>query len=217
MRLTAITLTIAALLITIAPGTAAAQTGAKTNRGKLMNPAQLNETAPETFQAKFDTSKGEFVIEVTRALAPKGADRFYNLVKNGYYNDCRFFRVVEKFMVQFGINGDPQVNQVWRAARIQDDPNKQSNTRGYVTFAMAGPNTRTTQLFINFGNNSFLDNQGFSPFGKVTQGMDIVDSIYNGYGEKPNQTNIQMQGNEYLGKEFPNLDFIKTATIVEGK
>jgi peptidyl-prolyl cis-trans isomerase A (cyclophilin A) len=201
----------------IAPGTAAAQTGAKTNRGKLMNPAQLNETAPDTFQAKFDTSKGEFVIEVTRALAPNGADRFYNLVKNGYYNDCRFFRVVENFMVQFGINGDPQVNQVWRAARIQDDPNKQSNTRGYITFAMAGPNTRTTQLFINFGNNSFLDNQGFSPFGKVTQGMDIVDSIYNGYGEKPNQMNIQSQGNEYLGKEFPDLDFIKTATIVEGK
>ena len=181
-----------------------------------MNPAQLNETAPETFQAKFDTSKGEFVVEVTRAWAPNGADRFYNLVKNGYYNDCRFFRVVENFMVQFGINGDPQVNQVWRAARIQDDPGKQSNTRGRITFAMAGPNTRTTQLFINFGNNSFLDNQGFSPFGQVTQGMEIVDSIYNGYGEKPNQMNIQTQGNEYLKKGFPDLDFIKTATIVEG-
>lgn len=216
MRLTAITLTIAALFFMAAPGTAAAQTAASANRGKLMNPEQFNEKAPDKFQAKFETSKGDFVIEVTRAWAPRGADRFYNLVKNGFYNDCRFFRVVENFMVQFGINGDPKVSQVWRAARIKDDTLMESNKKGYVTFAMAGPDTRTTQLFINFKNNAFLDNQGFPPFGKVISGMDVVNSIYSGYGETPNQQNIQMQGNAYLQKEFPKLDFIKTAAIVAG-
>jgi peptidyl-prolyl cis-trans isomerase A (cyclophilin A) len=184
-----------------------------------MNPAQLNETAPEKFQAKFDTSKGEIIIEVTRAWAPNGADRFYNLVKNGYYDNCRFFRVVENFMVQFGINGDPKLNTVWRMARIQDDKVKQSNDRGFVTYAMAGPNTRTTQLFINFRNNAGLDSQGFSPFGKVKKGMDVVDSIYNKYGEKPDQGRIQMEGNAYLEKNFPSLDYIKSAAILpaEGK
>jgi peptidyl-prolyl cis-trans isomerase A (cyclophilin A) len=179
-----------------------------------MNPAELNEIAPEQFHTKFETSKGSFEIEVTRSWAPNGADRFYNLVKNGYYNECRFFRVVPKFMVQFGINCDPKLNSVWRAARLQDDPVTQSNTRGMITFATAGPNSRTTQLFINFGDNGFLDGQGFAPFGKVTEGMNVVDSIYSGYGEKPNQGNIQMQGNGYLGKEFPNLDYIKSAAIV---
>jgi peptidyl-prolyl cis-trans isomerase A (cyclophilin A) len=174
----------------------------------------MNELAPDKFQVKFDTSKGEFTVEVTRAWAPNGADRFYNLVKNGFYDNCRFFRVVENFMVQFGINGNPKLSSVWRAAPIKDDPAKQSNGRGYITFAMAGPNTRTTQLFINFKDNSFLDNQGFSSFGKVIKGMNVVDSIYNKYGEKPNQQNIQMQGNAYLEKDFPNLDFIKTTTIV---
>jgi peptidyl-prolyl cis-trans isomerase A (cyclophilin A) len=179
-----------------------------------MNPTEMNELAPDKFQVKFDTSKGEFTVEVTRAWAPNGADRFYNLVKNGFYDNCRFFRVVENFMVQFGINGNPKLSSVWRAAPIKDDPAKQSNGRGYITFAMAGPNTRTTQLFINFKDNSFLDNQGFSSFGKVIKGMNVVDSIYNKYGEKPNQQNIQMQGNAYLEKDFPNLDFIKTTTIV---
>jgi peptidyl-prolyl cis-trans isomerase A (cyclophilin A) len=209
MRLTVTALVLAALLLTVAPATLTAQ-------NKLMNPALLNETAPEKFQAKFDTSKGEFIIEVTRAWAPKGADRFYNLVKNGFYTDCRFFRVIDNFMVQFGINGDPKVSQVWRPAQIQDDPVKQSNSRGYITYAMAGPNTRTTQLFINFKNNAGLDSQGFSPFGKVIKGMDIVDSLNKEYGGTPSdhQTQIQMQGNAYLNKEYPKLDFIKTATIV---
>ncbi|HSW37863.1 MAG TPA: peptidylprolyl isomerase [Acidobacteriota bacterium] len=180
-----------------------------------MNPAQMTETAPDKFQVKFDTSRGEFIVEVTRAWAPNGADRFYNLVKNGYYNDCRFFRVLKNFMVQFGINGDPKINSATSRARIKDDPRKQSNTRGLITYAMAGPDTRTTQLFINFGDNSFLDNQGFSPFGRVIKGMDVVDAINSEYGETPNQQMIQTQGNAYLQKEFPKLDYIKTAVIVE--
>jgi len=181
---------------------------------QFMNPAQMNETAPEQFQVKFDTTKGEFIVDVTRAWSPNGADRFYNLVKNGYYDHCRLFRVVDTFIVQFGINGDPGISKMWRSANIPDDSASQSNARGSVTFATAGKNTRTTQLFINFGNNAFLDSQGFTPFGKVTQGMDIVDSIENKYGEQPNQGLIQSQGNAYLEKSFPDLDFIKSATIV---
>lgn len=217
MRLTALALTLAVLLLTIAPGTAAAQAGAKTNRGKLMNPALMKETAPETFQARFTTSKGDFVIEVTRAWSPNGADRFYNLVKNGYFDNCRFFRVVRGFMVQFGLSGEPGVNRVWNSATIKDDPVKQSNKKGYVTYAMSSaPNSRSNQVFINFTDNAFLDRQGFAPFGKVVEGMDIVDSINNEYGEKPDQGQIQTMGNSYLQKEFPKLDFIKSATIVAG-
>jgi peptidyl-prolyl cis-trans isomerase A (cyclophilin A) len=203
-------MTIASMFFLVAAGSVAAQS----NTEKLMNAAQLNEKAPDKFQAKFDTSKGEFIVEVTRSWAPNGADRFYNLVKNGFYDNCRFFRVVENFMVQFGINGDPKVSAVWRAAQFKDDPANQSNKRGYITFATAGPNTRTTQLFINFKDNSFLDSQGFTPFGKVTKGMNVVDSINKEYGEKPNQGNIQMQGNAYLEKEFAKLDYIKSASIV---
>jgi peptidyl-prolyl cis-trans isomerase A (cyclophilin A) len=215
MRLTAIALlTVTLMFFAVASQPAMGQESAKPNMEKLMNPAELKETAPDKFQVKFDTSKGEFIVEVTRAWAPNGADRFYNLVKNGYYDNCRFFRVVQDFMVQFGINGNPKLNTVWRAARIQDDPGKQSNARGYITFAHAGANTRTTQLFISFKNNSFLDNQGFPPFGKVTKGMDVVDSINNEYGEKPDQGRVQMEGNAYLEKAFPKLDFIKSAVIV---
>jgi peptidyl-prolyl cis-trans isomerase A (cyclophilin A) len=208
-------LTIVALLCAVALASAVQQEGAP-NKEKLMNPAQLNEKAPDVYQAKFETSKGTFVIEVTRAWAPNGADRFYNLVKNGYYNDCRFFRVVSGFMVQYGINGDPKLSSVWRGATIKDDPVKKSNTRGNVTFATAGPNTRTTQVFINFGDNNSLDSQGFAPFGKVTEGMKVVDSLYSEYGEKPSgaQGNIQMQGNAFLEKSYPKLDYIKSAVIV---
>lgn len=189
--------------------------------GDLSNPASLNEKAPAVYKVKFDTSKGSFVIEVHRDWAPNGADRFYNLVKNGFYNDARFFRVISDFMVQFGINGNPKVSQVWQDANIPDDQPKQSNTRGMVTFATAGPNTRTTQVFINFGNNASLDDQGFSPFGQVTSGMDVVDSLYAGYGEGspkghgPNQGIVQSLGNAYLEKAFPKLDYIKKATIVK--
>ena len=189
--------------------------------GNLSDPASLNEQAPPTYKAKFDTSKGSFVIEVNRAWAPNGADRFYNLVKNGFYDSTRFFRVVPGFMVQFGINGDPNVAAAWRAANIKDDPVKQSNARGMVTFATAGPNTRTTQTFINFGNNDFLDNQGFSPFGKIDEeGMKVVDALYAEYGEGaprgagPNQMRIQSEGNKYLNEFYPNLDYIKKASIV---
>src|SRR5450432_55540 len=184
------------------------------------DPAKLTENAPETFKAQFDTTKGKFTIEVTRSLSPNGADRFYNLVRSGYFKDVAFFRVIPGFMCQFGIHGDPAVSAKWRDANIADDPVKGSNTRGTITFATAGPNTRTTQLFINFGDNTGLDGQGFSPFGKVTGGMDVVDKINSEYGEGapggngPAQGRVQMEGNAYLKKDFPNLDYIKSATIV---
>src|SRR2546422_9356687 len=189
--------------------------GVDLSKAKLRTPAQLAEQAPEKFKAKFDTSKGAFVVEVHRDWAPKGADRFYNLVKNGFFDDTRFFRVVPDFMVQFGLNGDPTVQSVWRAANLKDDPGKESNKKGYVTFATAGPNTRTTQVFINFKDNGFLDSQGFAPFGQVVSGMDVVEKITSQYGESPNQGRIQAEGNAYLTKEFPKLDYIKKATIAK--
>jgi peptidyl-prolyl cis-trans isomerase A (cyclophilin A) len=191
---------------------AAGQTAA----AKLKSPAALNEKAPDVYKARFDTTKGSFTIEVTRAWAPLGADRFYNLVKNGFYNDVRFFRVLEGFMAQFGMHGDPAVQQVWGRANFQDDPVKESNKRGYVTFAKAAaPNSRSTQVFINFVDNTGLDGQGFAPFGRVTQGMDVVDKLYTGYGRDnvPNQQRITAEGNAYLQKEYPRLDYIKTASI----
>ena len=187
----------------------------------LKDPTKLNEKAPETFKVKFNTTKGDFTLEVTRAWAPNGAHRFYNLVKNGYFTDIAFFRVISGFMMQFGIHGDPEIAAAWRNAEIKDDPVKQSNARGYITYAMRGPDTRTTQFFINFGNNAGLDGQGFSPFGKVTDGMNVVDSIYSGYGEGapsgagPDQRQIQMQGNAYLKKDFPRLDYIKSAQLLK--
>jgi peptidyl-prolyl cis-trans isomerase A (cyclophilin A) len=195
------------------PATALAQ------KPSLKNPASLNEKAPATYKARFDTSAGAFVVEVTRDQAPLGADRFYNLVKNGFYDGARFFRVISGFMVQFGIHGDPAVSSVWRSARINDDPVKGTNAPMTITFAMAGPNTRTTQVFINFGNNAALDKQGFAPFGRVIEGQDVVKKIFAEYGEGaprgkgPEQGRIQAEGNAYLTKEFPKMDFIKKATI----
>ncbi len=197
-----------------------AQAGAQKNMAKLKDPAALTEQAPETFKAKVETSTGDFVIEITRAWAPKGADRFYNLVKNGFFDDVRFFRVIEGFMAQFGIHGDPAVSAVWRGARITDDPVKESNKKGYVTFATAGANTRTTQLFINLVDNPRLDGMGFAPFGRVSSGLNVVEKIYSGYGEGaprgsgPDQGRVQMEGNAYLMKEFPKMDYIKRATIM---
>jgi peptidyl-prolyl cis-trans isomerase A (cyclophilin A) len=183
-------------------------------QGNLTNPAALRETAPATYKVRFETSKGAFVVDVNRAWAPNGADRFYNLVKNGFYDGVRFFRVVPGFMVQFGINGDPKVSAPWRDARIKDDPVRQSNRRGTITFATSGRDSRTSQVFINFDDNAGLDRQGFSPFGRVVSGMNVVDSIHSGYGERPDQGRIQFEGNAYLTKEFPRLDFVKKATIV---
>jgi peptidyl-prolyl cis-trans isomerase A (cyclophilin A) len=205
----------AALALSVVAGVSAARAG------DLSDPASLNEKAPAVYKAKFDTSKGAFIIEVHRDWAPNGADRFYNLVKNGFYNGVRFFRVLDGFMAQFGINGNPNLSAVWRDANIKDDPVKQSNSRGTITFATSGPNSRTTQVFINFGDNAGLDGQGFSPFGKVVSGMDVVDALYGGYGEGaprgdgPDQGRVQTQGNAYLEKAYPKLDYVKTATIVQ--
>jgi peptidyl-prolyl cis-trans isomerase A (cyclophilin A) len=175
--------------------------------------AAEGEKAPATFKVKFDSSAGPFVVEVTRAWAPNAADHFYNLVKNGFYDEARFFRVVPGFMVQFGINADPAVQAKFRNT-IKDDPVKESNKRGYVTFAQtAAPNSRSTQIFINYKDNAFLDSQRFAPFGRVTSGMEAVDKINSEAGEKPNQGAIQSQGNVYLKKEFPKLDYVKKATI----
>jgi len=188
-------------------------------QGNLGNPAALTEQAPATYKARFDTSKGVFVIDVRREWAPLGADRFYNLVKNGFYDENRFFRVISGFMVQFGINGNPQVSTPWRNAQIKDDPVKQSNKRGFITFATSGPNSRTTQVFINFGDNARLDGMGFASFGQVSSGMNVVDQLYADYGEGapsgrgPNQGRIQGEGNAYLTRDFPNLDFVRKATI----
>ena len=186
----------------------------------LANPATLREQAPATYKVKFDTSKGPFIVEVHRDWAPLGADRFYNLVKNGFFNNARFFRVISGFMVQFGINGDPAISSQWRSARINDDSVKKSNGRGLITFATAGPNTRTTQVFINYADNAALDGQGFAPFGQVTSGMNVVDALYSGYGEGapsgsgPEQGRVQSEGNAYLTSSFPKLDYIKSATVV---
>jgi peptidyl-prolyl cis-trans isomerase A (cyclophilin A) len=175
----------------------------------------VDEKAPDTFRVNLDTSRGPVIIEVTRSDAPNGADRFYSLVKAKYLDGARFFRVVPGFMAQFGIAADPALTKVWNVP-IQDDPVKTSNVRGAVTFAATGePNSRTTQLFINFGDNGRLDSQRFAPFGKVVSGMENVDQIYAGDGERPDQSQIEAEGNAYLEKTFPRLDYIKTARIVQ--
>ncbi len=210
-----------AVLTVLCASTLAFAEEKKAASAALLDPSKATLTAPDTFKVKMATTKGDFTIEVTRAWAPNGADRFYNLAKAGYFTDIAVFRVIDGFMAQFGIHGDPKVSKAWRGAKIKDDPVKQSNTRGYITYAMAGPNTRTAQLFINFGNNAMLDSQGFSPFGKVVKGMDVVDSIYKGYGEGaprgrgPSQGRVQMEGNAYLKKSFPKLDYIKSATVLK--
>lgn len=186
------------------------------------NPASpaFSAQAPDSFRAKFETSAGDFVIAVHRRWAPLGADRFYNLTRSGYYEDVRFFRVISGFMVQFGIHGDPAVAAAWRDRRIADDPVRRTNVRSMVSFATAGPGTRTTQVFINFGSNDQLDGMGFAPFGQVVEGMDVVDKLYAGYGEGaprgrgPDQGRLQAEGNAYLQRAFPRMDYIKRASIV---
>jgi peptidyl-prolyl cis-trans isomerase A (cyclophilin A) len=183
-------------------------------------PVQPADPAPPTFRVRFETTAGDFVIEVQREWAPRGADRFHELVRSGYYDGVRFFRVLAGFMAQFGVHGDPRVSARWRERRIPDDPVRQSNTRGMVSFATAGPDTRTTQVFINYGDNSRLDAMGFSPFGRVVEGMEVVDRLYAGYGEGaprgrgPDQGRLQAEGNTYLEREYPRLDAVKRAAIV---
>ena len=190
---------------------------APSDRPSLLNPASLKAKAPDVYRAQFTTTKGDFVVEVHKDWAPNGADRFYNLVKNGFYNDASIFRVLPRFVVQFGMNANPQIQKVWQTANIRDDSVKQSNKRGYLVFATAGPNTRTTQVFINLGDNASLDAQGFSPFGTVVEGMDVVDKFYSGYGDPPrgpDQGRIASEGKAYLDKNFPQLDSIKSTKIL---
>jgi peptidyl-prolyl cis-trans isomerase A (cyclophilin A) len=191
------------------------------SRAAPPTPAAATATAPAVYKVKVATTKGDFVVEVHRDWAPRGADRFYNLVKLGFFTDVAFFRVIKGFMVQFGIPGDPAVARQWESATFKDDPaGKKSNTRGMITFATAGPDMRTTQVFINYGNNSRLDAMGFAPLGQVTDGMKVVDAIEGRYGEGapeghgPSQDRIQREGNAYLRAQFPQLDYIKSATLV---
>lgn len=167
---------------------------------------------PDSFRVAFETSRGSFVVQVNRAWAPLGADRFYDLVQQHFFDDTRFFRVVPGFVVQFGLSGDPKKNEPWDK-RIADDSVRQTNARGTIVFATQGPNTRTHQLFINLGDNARLDEMGFAPIGRVVDGMSVVDSLYSEYGESPDQQFIQTLGNSYLDRTFPKLDRIKTAKV----
>jgi len=182
---------------------------------QLLHPSSLHAKAPATYRVAFTTRRGAFVVTVHRAWSPLGADRFYNLVRAHFFDGVAFFRVVKGFVVQFGISPDPAVSRAWQSATIKDDPVKTSNTAGTVTFADAGPNTRTTQVFINLGPNTALDTQGFSPFGRVSKGMSVVNHLYGGYGEKPTGDQPQMaaQGSAFLRKRFPKLDSIVTARL----
>ncbi|MFT5086636.1 MAG: peptidyl-prolyl cis-trans isomerase A (cyclophilin A) [Candidatus Latescibacterota bacterium] len=188
----------------------------KLNKEALMEPTSevMKEEGPAEYTVIFETTAGEFELTVNRDWAPRGADRFYNLVKNGYYNEQRFFRVVPGFVVQWGMSGDPELTKQWQGAQILDDPVKESNTRGRITFAATNsPNSRTSQVFINLGDNTNLDGMRFAPFGEVTKGMEVVDQITAEYGQQPDQGSIGTRGNEYLEESFPNLDYIKSVRI----
>lgn len=207
-----------ALCLAGLPGTARAFDG----KEALLHPEKASAKAPDQFKVKFKTTKGDVVLEVHRAWAPKGADRFYNLVKAGFFDGVAFFRAIDGFMVQFGISGAPEVNAKWKDARIDDDPPAgQSNGRGMVSFATAGPNTRTTQLFVNYKDNPRLDGMGFTPFAQVVKGMEVLDGLYKGYGEGapgglgPRQDLIETQGADYLKAQFPKLDYLLSARVTK--
>lgn len=190
----------------------------------LLDPSLATEQAPDVYRVRLETSKGNVVLELRRAWSPQGADRFYNLVKAGFFERVAFFRAIEGFMVQFGLHGEPSVQKAWNAYPIADDPAAgNSNKRGYITFAKKGtPNSRTTQVFINYKDNAMLDSMGFTPFGEVVEGMDVVDSLYKGYGEGapkgkgPDQMKLQNEGNPYLERDFPELDYVQKAVLLEG-
>jgi peptidyl-prolyl cis-trans isomerase A (cyclophilin A) len=195
--------------------TAAKKAPTPTPARSLLNPATMKSIAPATYKVKFTTTQGDFVLQITRAWAPLGADRFYNLVRGKFYGGTPFFRVIPGFMVQFGLNLEPKVSAVWSTQNIMDEPVKQSNKRGFITYAKGGANSRTTQVFINYGDNSRLDPDGFAPFGEVTEGMDVVEKFYSGYGDSGSaQSAIQQLGKSWLDKNMPKLDYIKTAAIV---
>ncbi len=200
--------------------TGAAPASAKSYDRALLRPALLKDKAPEIYQVKFSTTKGDFTVSITRAWAPRGADRFYNLAKHHFFDNASFFRVLKGFVAQFGLSAYPPVNAAWSKATIPDDPVTQSNKKYYLTFATAGPNTRTTQVFINLADNPRLDGMGFAAFAQVTDGMNVVDTLYADYGEGapsgggPDQGEIEKQGKAYLDKGWPKLDSIKTAMIV---
>lgn len=215
-------LSVAVILILAVMPVVGADEAVDTPSVALLNPSAATAVAPAEFTVKVETTAGDFTIKVHRDWAPNGADRFFNLVSMGYYDGAAFYRVIltpRPFMAQIGFNPDPAVNAVWRTARIKDDPVKKSNTRGMVTFATSGPNTRTTQFFINYVDNSNLDGMGFSPFGEVIEGMGVVKKFYGGYGEGapngkgPSQGRIAAEGDAYLKKEFPKLDCIIKAEI----
>jgi cyclophilin family peptidyl-prolyl cis-trans isomerase len=209
----------AALFAVAALSPVAAGQSALGKTSKLLTPAALTAKAPALFKAKLDTTKGVIVIEVHRDWSPLGADRFYNLVSNGFFDGVRFFRVIPNFMAQFGINGNPAVNAAWDKVDLKDDPGgKQSNTRGTISYGNTGqPNSRGTQVFINYKDNSFLDAQRFTPFGMVVEGMDAADKLNAEYGSNPQnqQGKIVAEGNKFLIANYPKLDYVKTATVVQ--
>jgi peptidyl-prolyl cis-trans isomerase A (cyclophilin A) len=204
-----------------APEGAPAAESAPSGEGTLLSPPKNDHRAPDAFAVAFDTTKGEVIVDFDRALSPHGADRIFTMVKLGYFQDVAFFRVVSGFMAQVGIHGDPAVNAVWRERNMPDDPVKTSNARGMVTFAKSSmPDSRSTQIFINYVDNGRLDSMGFAPVGKVRD-MAPIDALHSGYGEGapmgrgPNQARVQLEGNAYLAQEFPELDYIKSARILE--
>jgi peptidyl-prolyl cis-trans isomerase A (cyclophilin A) len=218
MRILTTALLAITLLLGTSPGTSPAQAELTEQEKAVLLDAdgeQVNREAPPQYRVRVQTSAGDIVVDVYRDWAPHGADRFYNLAVNKYFDGTRFFRIVPDFIVQWGIHGDPEVSAVWREAPIEDDEVTQSNKRGTLTFATAGPNTRTVQLFVNLSDNTFLDDQGFSPFGEVVEGMEVVEKLYADYGEQPEQQWIQMRGEQYLSENFPELDRIIEARIIE--
>jgi len=225
LALTALMFSIPAVAQTAAPAakpksttSTTAKPAAATFDRALLKPATLTAKAPDTYQVQFDTTRGSFTITVTRAWSPLGADRFYNLVNHHYFDGARFFRVLPGFVAQFGLSANPSVTAAWEKATIKDDPHSQSNKRGTLVFATAGPNTRTTQLFINFKDNGpSLDSQGFTPFGAVDgNGMNVVEMLYDQYGEAAgmDQENISKGGEKYLAQHWPKLDTIKSTTLI---
>lgn len=202
-----------ALLVALAACGKPDADGTRGESAASVAPAAADPAAPDSFNVAFVTGQGRFVVQAKRAWAPHGVDRFHALVTNGYYDGVKFFRVVDGFVVQFGMHGDPATHQRWDR-NIPDDPVKESNKRGTLTFATMGPNTRTTQLFINTGDNVRLDQMGFSPFGRIVEGYEVVNKLYGGYGESPDQQSIQRDGNRYLNRFFPKLDSIISARVI---